>query len=167
MPKQYSFKLAVFDLDQTLWDGRQLYDDVKNVLNNLKESGVIMHVASFHLEARKCCEYLNIQNYFSSIQYGRTRTKAQMINDILIQTPYIQRDDVVFFDDNFENIINVRMQLNIKTVHINNGLSSRDVPCLTETLWYSLPKTLPAWILSQCNGIDMEEIEKSKDITTN
>lgn len=130
MPNKYNFKVAVFDLDYTLWNGIDLYPEVVRVLDDLRVNGICMHVASFHLKASKCCERLGIKDFFSSIQYGRNRTKSQMITEIMKLHPGIQKNDIVFFDDTFDNIINVKVALGIKTVHVTKGLSSKNIPCM-------------------------------------
>ena len=124
----FNFSVAVFDLDLTLWDGTKLYDDVINILQALKDAGIRLFIASFHLEAKKCCDLLGISFYFDEIYYGRTKSKADMIKDIK-ERHNIYTYEIAFFDDNFNNILDVKKQHNIKTIHISkDGLS-----------WYHLP----------------------------
>jgi FMN phosphatase YigB (HAD superfamily) len=114
----YSFKLAVFDLDDTLWNGEELFRDTKNILTTLKSNGIPIYIASFHTGALDACKSLNIDIYFNDILFGRDKTKHQMIMDILKKHPDIQESDVVFYDDNLANICDVQKNSQIQTVHI-------------------------------------------------
>ena len=128
-PSSFDFRLAVFDLDLTLFDGMKLFEDVHSILSRLKADGVKLYIASFHLEAADCCKFLGIAHYFEDILYGRNRTKAEMIQDILGRHSGMRGYNTVFFDDNFENILDVKIKTGIRTIHIDRfGLTWTDVP---------------------------------------
>lgn len=126
----FDFKVSVMDLDMTLWNGKKLYVDIHSILSTLKKDGIKLYVASFHTEARKCCEKLGIAHYFEDILYGRDRTKLQMIKEIMGKHPGVAENEVAFFDDNFNNIMEVKLSgMDIKAVHIDsNGLSWLFIP---------------------------------------
>jgi FMN phosphatase YigB (HAD superfamily) len=129
MPISFDFRIAIFDLDLTMFDGKKLYTDVVSILHHLKSNGVKLYVASFHLDAENCCKELSIADYFEEIHYGRDRSKADMIMSIIKKNRIITHHDVVFFDDNFENIRDVKMRTNVRAIHIDDfGLSWINVP---------------------------------------
>jgi FMN phosphatase YigB (HAD superfamily) len=115
----FDFKIAVFDLDETLWDGTKLFYDTQYILSTLKSCGIKLYIASFHLDARTCCKDLNIEHYFDDILYGRDKTKLEMIKIIINKfgaDDNIAETDVIFFDDNQTNITDVKKNSSIKTV---------------------------------------------------
>ncbi len=116
--RNIDFKIAVFDLDQTLWDGRKLYSDVTNILKTLHKKGISMYVASFHTDALNVCKELGINQFFKKIHYGIERNKLEMIRNILIDLPEAKESDVAFFDDNYENIKLVKKETNIRCIHV-------------------------------------------------
>ena len=127
MGYQFPFKIAVFDLDRTLWNGTRLYEDSLKILKALTEAGVITYIASFHQKAEQACNNLEISKYLTGIEYGRTRNKAQMISDILSKHSGIDQTDVCFFDDQIKNIALVKTQMGIKGVHVRGGIKWRDL----------------------------------------
>ena len=124
----FDFKIAVFDLDLTLWNSEDLYPDVLSILQMLKQCNIPLYIASFHKEALQCCDDLNISNYFDNIYYGRHMNKLQMINEIKKQHVDIQDHEIVFFDDNPHNIQHVQKNSNIKSILVNEGLSWGYIP---------------------------------------
>jgi FMN phosphatase YigB (HAD superfamily) len=129
---KFGFKIAVFDLDMTLWDQRQLFKDIKEILHALQQSNISMYVASFHTEALMCCKALGIDHYFDDVVYGRTQTKSEMIHMILKRHPYASKQEIVFFDDNIENIYDVKRKLGIRTILVNEkGLTWQHIPRIT------------------------------------
>lgn len=128
---QFDFKIAVFDLDFTLHDGINLYRNVLDILRSLKSNGIILYIASFNRNARQICEKLNISEYFTDIYYGRERSKSDMLTDILFKNRHMEHSkyEVVFFDDDFENILDVRKRINVRTAHIGiKGISWKHIP---------------------------------------
>lgn len=117
-----NIKLAVFDLDQTLWDGRKLYPDVQNILASLHLLGVKMYIASYNENPLYCCQLMNIAHYFQKYYYGLGRPKSQMIREIIEENPNITQNEVAFFDDQEFNILDVKKNLAIIAVKVLNGL---------------------------------------------
>jgi HAD superfamily phosphatase (TIGR01681 family) len=107
---EYNFKVAVFDLDQTLWDGEKLYPTTLEILENLKNANIKMYICSYHLFPVECCQLLGIYDYFTAITYGRDRPKSSMIYEI-IQHANVPNWEVVFFDDNINNIIDTKKHI--------------------------------------------------------
>lgn len=120
MSKLFSFKIAIFDLDDTLWNGKKLFDDTKLILSTLKNSGVKMYIASYHMDAIVCCKHLGIESYFEDILYGRNKTKLDMINYIISKNPSVEQAEMVFFDDNKINIKDIKANTNVHVIHIGD-----------------------------------------------
>lgn len=118
----FSFKLAIFDLDETLWDGKCLYKDTKSILSTLKSCGIPMYLATFNNDALKTCERLDILHYFNDIKHGRDKTKYQMIKEILAIHTHLKEHEIAFFDDNPINIEDVKKKSNVRTVFVQNGI---------------------------------------------
>lgn len=113
----FPYKVAIFDLDETLQSGGILGPHTKSILYALHSYNIPIHIASFNLMADRVCEILEISQYITSIEYGRKHTKAEMIDRILTKHhPEIDQLQVVFFDDNEKNIKNVNSSLKVKTV---------------------------------------------------
>lgn len=121
---QYSnVKLAVFDLDETLHSEEVLYSDVISILNNLKAAGIKLYIASFHLAADDLCKKLGLNDYFQGILYGRIYSKLEMIKKIMQNENITDESQVMFFDDNHNNVYDVQMKSDICTVLVAGGLS--------------------------------------------
>ncbi len=119
----FDFKIAVFDLDDTLWNGKKLFNDVKYILTTLKTYGIKLYIASYNLNAPDCCKYLSIYHYFDGILYGRNSNKLDMINMIREDNADIEENNIIFFDDNIDNIDIVKNNSNIMTCLVDsNGL---------------------------------------------
>ena len=133
-----NFKIAIFDLDWTLWDGTQLYAETVQILTNLASHGIHMYVASFHTSAQEQCKMLGIDHFFTGILYGRDRPKSEMIRDIIAHHQNVLPSDIVFFDDTFENLLEVKMAHNIKTIHVSksDGITWRDIPKVDSASWH-------------------------------
>ncbi len=123
-----TFKVAIFDLDMTLWDGEKLYDDTVKILQHMKNNNVHMYIASFHSAAPLVIKDLGIINYFKEIHYGMFCSKACMIERILQKHPNVKKNEVIFFDDNLPNIKDVSKKHGIHTVLIINGIKWDNVP---------------------------------------
>jgi HAD superfamily phosphatase (TIGR01681 family) len=120
MSKVFAFKVAIFDLDDTLWNGKKLFDDTKLILSTLRSSGVKMYIASYHTDAATCCKQLGISSYFEDILYGRNKTKLDMITYIIKKNPSVNPKEMVFFDDNSENVNEIRMNTDVHVIHIGS-----------------------------------------------
>jgi len=129
----FPFKIAIFDLDLTLWDGNKLYPATLQILELFKKHNIKQYISSFNLQARNYCEHLKIDHYFEDIYYGRKFKKSQMVNEILRKNKTVDNRHIVFFDDNFDNIIDVFLTHNLKTIHIDprKGITWKDVSGLT------------------------------------
>ena len=121
-------QVAIFDLDETLWNGKELYENTIEILEFLQTNGAHLYIASFHLEAPLVCDELKITKYFSKILYGRDITKSAMIQQILSEHKNIDPKDVIFFDDNIKNIYDVETTTKIDTVHVTDGLNWSHIP---------------------------------------
>lgn len=142
-------KLFVFDLDFTLWNagdtwcdatqppyywengqlldqsGRwlRLYDDVRSILDRLKEDEKMIAAASRTYEpswARNLLQLFEIESYFDVLEiYPNDKTKH--LSRILKHTN-VDANNVVFFDDEYRNIRDVSA-MGIQSVFVDNGLS--------------------------------------------
>lgn len=122
----FPFKLAIFDLDLTLWDGNKLYSDIHSILKRLKSQNIKLYIASYNLSAMECCKMLEIEKYFDGIYYGRGTTKNTMIKNIMQQNINIKENEIIFFDDQLINFKDLNKK--IKTIHCKNGLSWINIP---------------------------------------
>lgn len=116
----FNFKIAIFDLDDTLWNGKTLFDDTRLILSTLKSSGVKMYVASYHTGAAECCSMLGIDKYFEEILYGREKSKLDMVNYIIEKNPTVDQREMVFFDDNYDNVMSVRDGTKVHVIRIED-----------------------------------------------
>ncbi len=115
----FNFKLAVFDLDETLWDcNNKLYDDAKSILATLNACGIPLYIASFNTDAEETCKLLGIRQYFHDVHFGRDKTKYQMLQEIIKKHTNITETDVAYFDDNIHNINDIKNKSHIVAVHI-------------------------------------------------
>lgn len=130
----FNFKVAVFDLDETLWNGQTLFPDVVKIFDVLKQQSIAIYIASYHLDPSAVCKQLGIDKYISGVFFGRDRLKSDMIKDIMTIHGGLTPDKFIFFDDRYSNIKDVREKTSINTVcvydnglrfsHINEYLSS-------------------------------------------
>jgi len=120
-------KIAIFDLDETLWDGIQLYKDSLDILQSLFDKNITLYLASYHLEAPDVCNKLGIYGFFKKIYYGRPKSKYEMFIKIKEENPQIDESEMVFFDDNMSNIQDIQNNTCVKTIHVINGIKWLDV----------------------------------------
>lgn len=131
----FDFNIAIFDLDLTLHDGEKLYPDTVSILSSLKSRGIKLYIASFHLDAAGCCKHYQIDEYFEEILYGRDKSKYEMISSIMDKNNTTDHQEVIFFDDNIYNVIDVKQRCNIRVVHIDIlGISWVHIPFRYERL---------------------------------
>jgi hypothetical protein len=116
------YKIFIFDLDLTLWDGRCLYPDVYGILTFLKSINKMLYVVSYHSHAKMCCEYLQIQDFFNNILYDRNVEKNVMVKNILREHQNIKEEEIVFYDDQLINILDVYKNNKILSILIEEGL---------------------------------------------
>jgi FMN phosphatase YigB (HAD superfamily) len=122
----FKFKICIFDLDYTLWDGEVLYPDTIKILKHLFSSGVSLYVSSRNANAVDCCKNLGIYNYFINIQCTMD-SKVSTINKILTENINVEKSNVIFYDDSFKNLIQVSQSCGICTRLIRNGIKYSDI----------------------------------------
>lgn len=119
------FKVAIFDLDLTLWDYTKLYDEAIDILTTLKSLGVKMYIASYNSEAKQVCEILNISDFFKTI-YGRDKqphmSKLDMVEAIMTENK-LPLNSYIFLDDNIDYIREISVECGIRCRHIKYGIS--------------------------------------------
>ena len=118
---EFDFKIAIFDLDQTLWDEEELYENTISILRTFYRYSIKMYIVSFNLLANECCDWLGITYYFDNIYFTRKKTKLQIIQEILNDNEDVNENEVIFFDDLLSNITEVNDGSNVRTIHIKNG----------------------------------------------
>ncbi len=123
----FDFKLAIFDLDKTLWDGTKLYPDVFEILFYMKQVGVKMFVVSLNPSAKEICQRLGIANFFEAFHGAPDIRKALLIHKIKIKNNVPSRW-AIFFDDDFNHIVDTFRHRVCKVRHITKGLSWENVP---------------------------------------
>jgi len=124
-----SKKIYVFDLDSTLWDGKNAYPDVESILKKLRRDNNYIFLASFNPNAVKILNRLKLSRYFHGGVHGLGASKYNMIQEIL---KYLGKKadglPIEFYDDLYLNILEVSIRgKNIKAIHIKNGLSWNDL----------------------------------------
>jgi predicted phosphatase len=127
-------KLYIFDLDETLWDGRQLYPGVSEILHTLQRQGHLVYIASFNNDVPGVLEYLNITKLFHGGSYGNNRSKYTMVKEIMIRV--INRfkflpTNVEFYDDLMSNICDVHSNSRgfVKSIYVQypHGLKENHI----------------------------------------
>lgn len=155
MPK-ISKKLLIFDFDGVLaikWTmPEEYFDQIPDLIRKLSKD-YILCVASFNPRAQVAIKNWGLEEYFICMRYGsnytwvdiykeeyrENMTKANqiihMIENEIDQMNKLNNKfeygDVVFFEDNIKNILNVNEKLPwIKTVLINSdiGVNLSDMP---------------------------------------
>lgn len=128
--KQYipKFKLVVFDLDRTLFY-ETIFEQVFCILSNLRRLNLCMSIASFNPCAEWLCDRYDIKKYFDHICEGREKYGDSKIDHIQhIRTEYkkqgIEFDDhdIIFFDDDEDNIRQVEKYTNIKCIQVDGNI---------------------------------------------
>ncbi len=154
-------KLFVFDLDFTIWnaggtwcdsthppfvwkEGKlkdqenrwiYLYPEVKEILAELKAEGYMIAVASrtnAPTIAKQLLHMFEIDHYFDAreIYPGSKLTHL----DRIMKSLSVAKEDIVFFDDEYRNIEDIR-SVGIEAVLVTNGLTKDLVkPYLKHTL---------------------------------
>jgi len=116
-------KLYIFDLDETLWNGRALYPGVLEILRSLVLKGHLIYIASFNMDVPGALKYLGITHLFHGGAYGRDRSKYDMIKEIfyyvISKYKYVPIK-VEFYDDQMSNVIDVHKKSNgwVRAVYI-------------------------------------------------
>lgn len=134
-------RIVIFDLDDTLvHEGFEdengilgesfLFKEVKDVLKYLKEEGHTMAVASHNEKAEIILKSCNIHHFFKVIvgycppSFGKT----PLVEDILNRVDNMGKEDVVFFDDLYENVTELKSHgIQSKLVSWEHGVTREDL----------------------------------------
>lgn len=124
-------KLVIFDFDNTLllWKlgGKAKADyerDIKRIFDTLKASDTILAIASSSTQLDVHIALMDIAKYFDYILFcdsreKRSRTKGDMVTEIMSFVPQIHKKDILFFDDDVDAIKEVR-KIGIKTICVSS-----------------------------------------------
>lgn len=116
----------VFDLDDTLWDGKKLYPDVRNILHYLRANGHLVFIATFNSKGPNILRSLGIDHLFHGGVYGPQMSKCDMLQAIkkFSKKYQIKEKWINFYDDLPANVLEVRLRdPSVNVVHIKNGLT--------------------------------------------
>lgn len=128
-------RLYIFDFDNTLylWEVppalRRDYEmRLVSWLSLRKESGAIMAIASFNSSAQTLAEDMGIA-HFMDVIIGNAKAdeKPGMVAEIIARYPDVPISQVVYFDDDYDNVVGVRAWASMLCV-LGKGLDS--APCL-------------------------------------
>jgi predicted phosphatase len=123
-------RLYVFDLDETLWDGSKLYDEVAEMLQGLREAGHFVYIATFNTRGPEVLARLGIAKWFHGGAFGRDASKLTMVQQCMHHVRTVHGYTplhVEFFDDQMTNISGVHRGTGgrVRAVHIVAGLKRR------------------------------------------
>lgn len=139
MESAFPFKIAIFDLDFTLWDGKMLYKDVFEILYCLQQSNIKMYIVSYNSHAKDVCKSLGIVEFFHDIYNQRNVPKSYLINHIAkLNKIYISKSNI-FFDDDMKNIDDVTKYGCATAVLVKKGLKWRHIPSLPLAIPLAVP----------------------------
>ena len=128
-----NIKCVIFDLDYTLLNHYtyRLYDDVVEILSELKSNGYKVALASYNAYAKNVLKEFDIYDYFDYIEYEDVRysnwnnidNKRSML-ERLIKKLNVEAQEILFIDDQRQNI-NVASDLGINVCLVNriSGIS--------------------------------------------
>jgi HAD superfamily phosphatase (TIGR01681 family) len=123
--------LFIFDLDDTLIPTKSMYmfDQIGEMLELLKTSGVRLALASFNDSSIFFLEKNNIINYFDNIQGFGDDTKHKHIERIILCNKDISIEKMIFFDDSSENIEYIEKTFNIFSQKVDKriGVTFRNI----------------------------------------
>ena len=125
-------KLVIFDLDQTLID-ETLYSEAENIILKLSKQNINMSVASFNKHATWFCKRYSIDKYFDIICGYKSASKMEHITEIKrfydSKGLFYLDKNIIFFDDDADNIKEVRTKSGIACVKVNpdTGLKKNDI----------------------------------------
>ncbi|KAH7445027.1 hypothetical protein KP509_02G103000 [Ceratopteris richardii] len=128
-------RLAVFDLDYTLWpfkcecqkDNPYLYPEAKGILKALKEKEVKLAVASRTLTpdiARLFLTKLGLTNFFVEMEIFPSWTPKTEHFEKIHQKTKIPFSSMIFFDDGVSNIQCVS-RMGVTSVLVDDGVNIR------------------------------------------
>jgi len=117
------YKLAIFDMDQTLVD-ETIYEDVFHIMKEFKSLKINMAIASFNPHAAWLCDRYDITKYFDIICGYQHECKLDHINAIINHYKEMglnyDYNDIVFFDDDDKNISDVSDITGIKCIKVDS-----------------------------------------------
>ena len=113
------YPVLIFDLDQTLADEGVVYAGMTEVLQQLVEQGYRLFVCSFNPYAEWFTNRQCIREYFEQVVVNLDQEKGETITQLLLDKG-INIADVLFFDDDRNNVAEARMY-GIRTYHVPNG----------------------------------------------
>lgn len=119
--------ILIFDLDDTLLDPRtrDLFPQVRAILQRAKDQGHRMFLASFNPRATRFLEWYEIQGFFEGVaKHFSDVTKPEQI-DQLAREHGFELGRVWFFDDVAENVGRCRVQ-GIRCVHVDSLVGVTD-----------------------------------------
>lgn len=114
--------LIVFDLDETLWDGNRLFDNIGYMLRKLNENNHYVCLATFNKNPIPILNKFNIYNYFRVIVYNNKKSKLSMIQHCKKMLKLSPNYKTLFFDDNPVNIFETDGMYNCKSFYVPDGI---------------------------------------------
>ena len=110
-----NISFVIFDLDDTLLCKRTglLFDNVRDILQRLKNMGLIIGLASYNAHADRILEKHKIKHFFDFIEYEDTRylkyldMKKNMLCTILKKAG-LPSDKCLFVDDQMRNLVTAK-----------------------------------------------------------
>ena len=128
--------VLVFDLDDTLYlhkvceASEDYHREIKQYLRTLKLNNKTLCIASHHSNPTVLLEKINIKNLFEHIIFEKKKlngyinniseytNKKDMILEIMQKTN-CRKEDIIFFDDNIFNILQVE-SMNVRCVLVGD-----------------------------------------------
>jgi magnesium-dependent phosphatase-1 len=121
-PVTQKYRLAIFDMDQTLVD-QTIYEDVFHIVKKFKELNIKMAIASYNPHALWLCDRYDITKYFDIICGYPHDGKLGHIETIrnYYKENGVNYDDaeIIFFDDDKNNISDVSRITGIRCVTVD------------------------------------------------
>lgn len=133
-------RIVIFDLDDTLiHEGFEdyahlgemlLFKEVKSVLEYLKEKGHTLAIASHNEQAEFLLKSCNIHHFFEVVvgYCPPSFEKMPLVEDVLKCVQHMETSDVVFFDDLYENVTELKRKgIRAKMVSWEHGITHQDL----------------------------------------
>lgn len=124
-----NISFVIFDLDDTLMCNKTglLFDNVREILQRLKNMGLIIGLASYNAYADRVLEKHKIKHFFDFIEYEDTRylkyidMKKNMLCTILKKAG-VPSDKCLFVDDQMRNLVTAK-ELGMLIGHVDKILN--------------------------------------------
>ena len=135
-------RIVIFDLDDTLvHEGFEfehsrilskalLFNEVEEILKYLTEKGHTLAIASHNEKAEFILKSCNIHHFFKVIvgYCPPSFEKMPLVEDVLKCVENMGKDDVVFFDDLYENVTELKRNgIQAKLVSWKHGVTFNDL----------------------------------------